>query len=81
VIVEKLDLSKEYDRVNWLYLRMLLIHVGFSLDMINWIITCVSYVSYAVLVNGSTTYFFVPSRGLLQGFSFPPILFFLWWKD
>jgi hypothetical protein len=34
-MVENIDLSKAYDHVCWLYLRMLLIHIGFSINMLN----------------------------------------------
>jgi len=34
-VVIKLELSKAFDRVNWLYIRMLLIHLGFGLDFVN----------------------------------------------
>jgi hypothetical protein len=66
--VIKLDLSKAYDRVSWLYLHLLLIHIGFSLPLVKWIMGCVTIVSFAILINGSTSNFFKPSRGLRQGF-------------
>jgi hypothetical protein len=47
-----------------LYVRLILIHVGFSLPFVNWIMDCVSSVSYAILVNGSVSTFFKPSRNL-----------------
>jgi hypothetical protein len=63
-MVAKLDLLKAYDRVCWLYMRMLLIHIGFSLNTVNYIMACVMFVSFVVLVNGSTSPFFTLSRGL-----------------
>jgi hypothetical protein len=36
-VVVKIDLSKEYDRLNWLYLRFLLIHLGSGVDFTNWV--------------------------------------------
>jgi hypothetical protein len=50
--VIKLDLFKAYDRVSWLYLRLLLIHIGFSLPLVKWIMGCVTTASFAVLING-----------------------------
>jgi hypothetical protein len=37
-MVIKLDFSKAYDMTNWLYLRTILIDVGFSYPMVKWII-------------------------------------------
>jgi len=56
--VIKIDLSKEYDRVSWLYLRILLTHLGFELPFINWIMSCISTISFAVLINGVASPFF-----------------------
>jgi hypothetical protein len=39
-VVLKLDLSKAYDRVSWIYLRLLLMHIGFSYPIVEWITTC-----------------------------------------
>ena len=36
-VVIKIDLSKAYDRVSWLYIRLLLTHLGFHIDFIRWI--------------------------------------------
>jgi hypothetical protein len=77
IAVIKLDLSKAYDRVSWLYLQLLLIHLGFSLPLVKWIMGCVSSTLFVVLINGSTSSFFKPSRGLRQGFPLSPYLFLL----
>eukprot|EP00253_Pinus_taeda_P010711 PITA_10711 len=62
--VIKIDLSKAYDRICWTYLRMLLTHLGFKLEFINWIMGCVTSVSFAVLINGAASSFFKGQRGL-----------------
>eukprot|EP00253_Pinus_taeda_P023736 PITA_23736 len=64
--VIKIDLSKAYDRISWTYLRMLLTHIGFNLDFINWVMGCITSVSFAVLVNGAASSFFKGQRGLRQ---------------
>jgi len=63
-VVVKIDLSKAFDRVNWLYIIMLLIHLGFGLVFVNWIMPCLSSVSFSILLNGSATAFFQVERGI-----------------
>lgn len=76
-MVLKLDLSKASDRTNWLYLRLMILYVGISLPVVKWIMGCIPSVSFAVLINGSASNFFRPSRGLRHGRSLSPLLFFL----
>jgi hypothetical protein len=56
--------SKEYDRVNWMYLRLSIIHTGFNLTFINWIGGCLNSSSFSIMMNGFVSHFFKPSRGL-----------------
>jgi hypothetical protein len=63
----KIDLSKAFGKVNWLYIRMLLIHLGFGVGFTNWIMACSSSVSFSLLINGSANPFFKAERGLIQG--------------
>eukprot|EP00253_Pinus_taeda_P002680 PITA_02680 len=76
-IVLKIDLSKAYDRINWLYLRLLLTHLGFNYSFISWIMGCISNVSFVVLINGAASPFFKSQRGLRQGCPLSPFLFLL----
>ena len=75
--VLKIDLSKAYDRVNWLYIRLLLTHLGFHLDLIRWIMNCLTTVSFVVLLNGAISQFFHSEQGLRQGCLLSPLLFLL----
>lgn len=75
--VIKIDLSKAYDKVSWLYLRLLLTHLGFNLDFIRWVMSCITSVSFVVLINGAASPFFHAKRGLRQGFPHSSLLFLL----
>ena len=46
----KIDLSKAYDKVSWLYIHMLLIHLGFRIAFVRWIMSCITTVSFSVLI-------------------------------
>jgi hypothetical protein len=66
-LILKLDLQKAYDHVDWDFLRLILLQVGFGVAMTNWIMACVNSTSMVVLVNGEATNFFRSGRGLRQG--------------
>ena len=76
-VVVKIDLSKAYDRVNWLYIHLLQTHLGFHIDFIRWIMSCITTVSFVILINGVASHFFHAERGLRQGFPLSPLLFLL----
>ena len=76
-LILKIDLSKAFDKVSWLYIKIILIHLGFPPTFIRWIMCCITYVSFSVLINGSASHFFHAERGLRQGCPLSPLLFML----
>lgn len=63
----KIDMSKAYDRVDWNFLQAVLEFMNFIPNWVKWIMACVSTVQFTLLVNGSITQNFNPSKGLRQG--------------
>lgn len=47
----KLDISKAYDRIEWMFLEEVTRQMGFGERWISLILKCVSTVSYSILIN------------------------------
>ena len=76
-LILKLDLKKAYNRVNWAFLMLVLLQIGLGLSITNWVMSCVTSVSFAVFINGSASKFLKASRGLRKGCPLSPLLFLL----
>jgi len=71
----KVDFEKAYDSVRWAFLYDMLYRMGFHNLWIVWIKGCLESATVSVLVNGSPTEEFKPTRGLRQGDPLTPFLF------
>ena len=60
----KLDVRKVYNRLSWHFIHSRLLHYGFSETMVQRIMTCISTVSYRVVIDGHMSDHVTPSQGL-----------------
>ena len=73
----KIDLEKAYDKIEWSFVREMLVRANFPTDLRDIIMSCVSTVSTSILFNGETLDPIYPSRGIRQRDPLSPYLFIL----
>ena len=60
----KLDVSKAYDRVQWGFLKGMMLKLGFPEIWVDRVMSCVSTPSFSVRINGKAYGNITPSRGI-----------------
>lgn len=76
----KLDLKKDFDKLEWPFIRDMLHSINLPPKLIKIILSCISSSQLAILINGQPTNFFEPTRGVRQGDPLSSYLFILGMK-
>lgn len=64
--VSKLDMSKAYDRVEWMFLKCIILCMGFANKLVAKIMDCVRSVRYVVKCNFTLSETITPQQGFRQ---------------
>ena len=73
----KTDISKAYDRLEWPFIRQVLERLGFDSIWVNWVLQCISTISYSFLIDNEVVGEVRPQHGIRQGDPLSPYIFIL----
>ena len=76
-MILKIDLEKVYDRLEWSFVRIMLVSLGFHFDIVDLILSFISSTSASLLFNKSQIGEIFPSCSLRQGIPISPYIFIL----
>ena len=73
----KIDLEKAYYKIEWSFIREMLIRANLPMDLIDIIMSYISTMSTSIMVNGEALDPIFPSKGIRQADPLSPQLFTL----